>query len=158
MEEMVTPFLSRSFFLSYLCQKLNDMAKMNYKSLLWLVSVLLLMSCDCPWEEERWRTSTKGNTFYADMLIGTWQCYHPMVVGGVEFKQITFMSGGKADIIMAKKQDTDWYTETYNYTYYDNTLRFSRGRNNLSFTIDDFLFPELYLRDSFGRYTMAKRR
>ena len=81
-----------------------------------------------------------------------------MIIGGVEFKQIKFMSGGKADITMAKQHDTEWFTETYSYAYYGNTLRFSRSGSNISLTIEGYLFPELYLRDSFGRYTIAKRR
>jgi hypothetical protein len=96
--------------------------------------------------------------FYADVLLGTWQCYYPMIIGGMEFKQIKFMSGGKADITMAKQYDTEWYTDTYNYAYYGNTLRFSKNGSNISLTIEGYLFPELYLRDSFGRYTLAKCR
>ncbi len=96
--------------------------------------------------------------FYADVLLGTWQCYYPMVIGGVEFKQIMFMSDGRADITMAKPNDTEWYTDTYKYAYYGNTLRFSRNESNISLTIEGYLFPELYLRDSFGHYTLAKRK
>jgi hypothetical protein len=81
-----------------------------------------------------------------------------MISGGVEFKQVKFMSGGKADVTMAKQYYTEWYTETYNYAYYGNTLRFSRSGTNISLTIEGYLFPELYLRDSFGHYTMAKRK
>ncbi len=72
--------------------------------------------------------------------------------------EVKFMSGGKADITMAKQHDTEWFTETYNYAYYGNTLRFSRSGSNFSLTIEGYLFPELYLRDSFGCYTIAKRR
>ena len=124
--------------------------------------VLICVSCECPYQDEldraQQRNSSTGDVFYADMLLGTWQCYYPMIIGGMEFKQIKFMSGGKADITMAKQHDTEWYTETYCYAYYGNTLRFSRSGSNISLTIEGYLFPELYLRDSFGRYTMAKRR
>ena len=123
---------------------------------------LVCASCECPYQNEldraHQRKSSTGDVFYADMLLGTWQCYYPMIIGGMEFKQIKFMSGGKADITMAKQYDTEWYTETYNYAYYGNTLRFSRSGSNISLTIEGYLFPELYLRDSFGRYTIAKRR
>jgi hypothetical protein len=91
------------------------------------------------------------------MLLGTWQCNYPMIVGGVELKQITFMPDGLADITMAQPQNTDWYTETYSYAYYGNTLRFAKGRSNLSFHIVNFLYPELTLRDSFGKYIITKR-
>ena len=134
------------------------MARIKYKQILCIVASLLLLSCECPFKEEREKFTTQSDGFYADVLIGTWQCYYPMIIGGVEYKQIVFMSNGKADITMAKQRDTDWYTETYSYAYYGSTLRFSKGRNNISLHIDSFLFPELYLSDSFGCYTMAKRR
>ncbi len=132
------------------------------KKLLFTFFTLILASCECPYQDEldgaQYRKAVTGDVFYADKLLGTWQCYYPMIIGGVEFKQIKFMSGGKADITMAKQYDTEWYTETYDYAYYGNTLRFSRSGSNISLTIEGYLFPELYLRDSFGRYTIAKRR
>ena len=131
------------------------------KLLLILTAAFLLIGCECPYQDKQDRVQqrkTAGDAFYADVLLGTWQCYYPMIIGGVEFKQIKFMSGGKADITMAKQHDTEWYTETYDYAYYGNTLRFSRSGSNIPLTIEGFLFPELYLRDSFGRYTMAKRK
>ena len=109
---------------------------MKYKPLLFLVATLLL-SCECPYLEEdridsRSYICSNGDVFYAEKLLGTWQCYYPMIIGGMEFKQIKFMSNGKADITMAKQRDTEWYTETYDYAYYGNTLRFSRKGNNIS--------------------------
>ena len=131
--------------------------------LLFTLFALILVSCECPYQDEldraqQRKTNIAGDVFYADVLLGTWQCYYPMVIGGVEFKQIMFMSNGRADITMAKPNDTEWYTETYNYAYYGNTLRFSRNESNISLTIEAYLFPELYLRDSFGHYTLAKRK
>lgn len=135
---------------------------MKLTKLLIAIATLICVSCECPYQDEldraQQRKSSTGDMFYADVLLGTWQCYFPMIIGGMEFKQIKFMSGGKADITMAKQYDTEWYTETYNYAYYGNTLRFSKGGSNISLTIEGYLFPELYLRDSFGRYTLAKRR
>ena len=132
------------------------------RNLLFMFAALLLLGCECPYQDEldraQYRKSSTGDVFYAEKLLGTWQCYYPMIIGGVEFKQIKFMDGGKADITMAKQYDTEWFTETYSYAYYGNTLRFSRSGNNISLTIEGYLFPELYLRDSFGRYTMAKRK
>lgn len=161
MEEMVTQFLPFSDIVSYLCQ-IKDW-QMNYKPLLSLVTALLMASCECPYLddnriESRSYANSKGDVFYAEKLLGTWQCYYPMIIGGVEFKEIKFLSNGKADITMAKQRDTDWYTETYDYSYYGSTLRLSRNGSNISLHIDDYLFPELYLSDSFGRYTMAKRK
>ncbi len=134
---------------------------MNIRLLLWLMSVVLLMSCECPLSDEEKRgrdVASNGDQFYADMLIGTWQCDYQMVIAGYEFKQIVFLSNGKADITMAKEHDTDWFTETYSYAYYGSTLRFSKGRNNISLNIEGYLFPELYVRDSFGCYTLTKRK
>ena len=136
---------------------------MRMTKLLFTLFALILVSCECPYQDELNRaqqriTNINGDVFYADVLLGTWQCYYPMVIGGVEFKQIMFMSDGRADITMAKQNDTEWYTETYNYAYYGNTLRFSRNESNISLTIEGYLFPELYLRDSFGHYTLAKRK
>ena len=154
---MVTLFLPFSIFVSYLC-RIKQEVDMKYKLIICLLT-MMLMSCDCPYQDEdRIYSSTKGDAFYADKLLGTWQCYYPMIIGGVEFKEIKFMSNGKADITMAKQRDTEWYTETYDYTYFGSTLRFSRNGSNISLHIDGYLFPELYLSDSFGRYTMAKRR
>lgn len=136
---------------------------MRMTKLLFTLFALILVSCECPYQDElnraqQRKTNINGDVFYADVLLGTWQCYYPMVIGGVEFKQILFMSDGRADITMDKPNDTEWYTETYNYAYYGNTLRFSRSGSNISLTIEGYLFPELYLRDSFGHYTLAKRK
>ena len=135
---------------------------MKLTRLLIALVALICASCECPYQDEldraQQRKSSTGDVFYADVLLGTWQCYYPMIIGGMEFKQIKFMSGGKADITMAKQRDTEWYTETYDYTYYGGTLRFSKNGSNISLHIDGYLFPELYLSDSFGRYTMAKRK
>ncbi len=123
---------------------------------------LICLSCECPYQDElqraHLRKSNTGNEFCAEDLIGTWQCSYNMIIGGMEFKQIRFMSNGKADIIMAEVSNTDWNTETFSYAYYGNTLRFSKGRTNISLTVKGWLFPELYLYDSFGTYTITQRR
>jgi hypothetical protein len=53
---------------------------------------------------------------------------------------------------------SDWYTETWRYNYYGSTIKFARiGVNgSYSFKIDGYIYPELYLRDSFGSYTFRK--
>ena len=93
--------------------------------LLCLSTLLMVASCECPYQDELERAhkrKTTGDVFYADKLLGTWQCYYPMIIGGVEFKQVKFLSNGKADITMAKQHDTEWYTETYDYSYYGNII------------------------------------
>ena len=145
--------------------KTKLMANMNYRHLFFGISTtLLLLSCDCPYLEEKETevcinpSNAQYDVFYADKLLGTWQCYYPMIIGGVEFKEIKFLSNGKADIVMAKLHNVDWYTLTYDYTYYGSTLRFSRSGSTISLHIEGYLFPELYLKDSFGSYTIAKRK
>ena len=77
---------------------------MKYKLIICLFATMLV-SCECPYQDaDRINTSTKGDAFYAEKLLGTWQCYYPMIIGGVEFKEIKFMSNGKADITMAKRK------------------------------------------------------
>ena len=134
---------------------------MKTTRLLIALLALICASCDCPLDDldrAQLRKKNTGNEFCAEDLIGTWQCSYNMIIGGMEFKQIRFMSNGKADIVMAESQNTDWNTETYNYAYYGNTLRFSKGRTNISLTVKGWLFPELYLYDSFGTYTITQRR
>ena len=134
---------------------------MRMTRLLFVLFALICASCDCPLDDldrAQLRKKNTGNEFCAEDLIGTWQCSYNMIIGGMEFKQIRFMSNGKADIVMAESQNTDWNTETYSYAYYGNTLRFSKGRTNISLTVKGWLFPELYLYDSFGTYTITQRR
>lgn len=127
------------------------------KFILLLLSVLLFTSCECyycdePYDDYLEYRNTGQDCFYADRLIGTWQCCYPMYVGNMEYKQIRFMRNGHADITMARDRDTDWFTYTYTYTYYGNTIRFSRNGQTISFTIWSFLSPELTVYDSFGKY------
>ena len=127
------------------------------KLFLLLISAFILTSCDVYYCDDDFdgphTTKWQGNDyFYADRLIGTWQCCYPMLVGSVEFKQIRFMRDGYADITMAYNRDTDWFTETYRYTYYGKTIRFEKNGQVVSFTIYSFLSPELTVYDSLGRY------
>lgn len=128
------------------------------KFLLLLFSVFLFASCDYYYCDELYEDCreyykrTGQDYFYAERLIGTWQCCYPMYVGGMEYKQIRFMRNGYADITMTYNRDVDWFTETYNYTYYGNTIRFSRNGQTISFAIYSFLSPELTVYDTFGKY------
>ena len=60
-----------------------------------VLGVLFCISCECPYQDEldraQYRKSSTGDVFHADVLLGTWQCYYPMIIGGMEFKQIKFM-------------------------------------------------------------------
>lgn len=63
--------------------------------LLFLLAALTIVGCECPYLEERHGESnyeyyrrTGYNRLTADLLPGLWQCYYPMYVGNVEFKEI----------------------------------------------------------------------
>ena len=61
-----------------------------------------------------------------------------------------------ADIIFEKLGGSDYYAETFKWRYDGNYISFS-GKTNYQFQITGYLYPELYLRDSRGKYTWAKR-
>lgn len=81
------------------------MAKKIMK-LLFVILALLMMGCECPYLEERTKNDyeyyhqTGQDRLYADKLPGLWQCYYPMIIDGVEFKEMRIFSNGNADIIM----------------------------------------------------------
>ncbi len=130
------------------------------KLLLILTAVFLFIGCECPYSEEQNSPyyRTKGDHFTADMLPGLWQCYYPMYVGNVEFKEVRIFSNGKADIIMEDVGGSAYYAETFKWRYDGRYLTFTRGNTTYQFQITDCIFPELFLRDSRGKYTWAWRR
>jgi len=133
-----------------------------------LLAAISFASCECPyasWDDYGYSESSKGlsysnDYFCADKLLGTWQMDYGCTVGNIELKEIKFFDGWQCDITMAQTRNPDWYTETLTYTYYGNTIKFARndGRTVFSFTLRDYIFPELFLEDSFGRYTWRKVR
>ncbi len=135
------------------------MAKQLYRLLLF-VFTLVLIGCECPFLEEKNNPyyRTNGNTFTADMLPGLWQCYYPMYVGNVEFKEVRIFSNGKADIIMENVGGSAYYAETFKWRYDGKYLTFTKGNITYQFQVTDCIFPELFLRDSRGKYTWAYRR
>ena len=48
--------------------------------------------------------------------------------------------------------------ETFKWRYDGNYITFTQGNTTYQFQITGFLSPELYLRDSRGKYTWAYRR
>lgn len=98
----------------------------------------------------------KSDSFYADKLIGTWQCSYNTVVGKMNLKTIEFIDSRRCDITYSEYQEVDWYTETFIYSYSGQYLKFSRNGVTFSFHIKDYIFPELYVEDSFGKYTWKK--
>lgn len=131
--------------------------------LAFLIAALFLMGCECPYLEKGnspyYRTDgSSGNHVTADMLPGLWQCYYPMYVGNVEFKEIRIFSNGKADIIMEDVGGSAYYAETYKWRFDGRYISFTRGNTTYQFQITGCIFPELFLRDSRGKYTWAWRR
>ena len=138
------------------------------------MSALMLWGCECPYLEKGnspecpylekgnspyYRTDgSSGNHVTADMLPGLWQCYYPMYVGNVEFKEIRIFSNGKADIIMEDVGGSAYYAETYKWRFDGRYISFTRGNTTYQFQITGCIFPELFLRDSRGKYTWAWRR
>ena len=131
-----------------------------------LLGSIFLASCDeyCPYCEEydcRCEQNCiryNSDYFCAETLLGTWQCDYYNYVGNMLLKEIKFLNNRKCDITYSVGNSTDWYTETYNYSYVGKTIRFSKGNSIFEFHIDGYIFPELYLRDSFNRYTWRKVR
>ena len=128
------------------------------------LSSAMMISCDCPYEEvgrecdyEYYRR-TGYDRLTADRLPGLWQCYYPMYVGNVEFKEVRMFTNGKADIIMEKVGGSDYYAETFRWRYDGKYLSFTKGNTTYQFQITGYLSPELYLRDSYGKYTWAYRK
>ena len=133
------------------------------KKLLFIISALILCACECPyWDREsendyEYYRRTGYDRLTADRLTGLWQCYYPMYVGNVEFKEVKIFSNGKADIIMEDVGGSAYYAETFKWRYDGNYLSFTKGNTTYQFQIIGYLFPELYLRDSRGKYTWACR-
>lgn len=129
------------------------------KKILLILSAFVLLSCDCPYAGDLYGVErrTKEAKFSAEKLLGTWQCYYPMIIDGLEYKQIRFMPNGKAEVIVAIPREIDRYALNYKYSYSDNKLKLSYNDINVTLTVTGYLWPELYLRDSNGQYTMAIR-
>lgn len=150
------------------------------KKILLLISLVALWACDCPYNEFNERKFEKGyynssynsknDAFYADMLIGGWQCSYDMNIRGIgeildgqpnvvyQMQWVSFVNARKCDITFKAVGSVDSRVYTFEYLYDGNTLRFSRSNRTIIFTISGFIYPELYVRDSFGKYTITKRR
>ncbi len=120
----------------------------------------MMVGCECPYLEEQKNSYRSGNgdRLTADLLPGLWQCYYPMIVGDVEFKEVRMFSSGKADIIMEARGGSAYFAETFKWRYDGRYLSFTQGNTTYQFQITGYLWPELYLRDSRGKYTWACRR
>lgn len=139
--------------------------KYQIYKLFFLWAALMMTGCDCPYLDGKYGESdyeyyrrTGYNRLTADLLPGLWQCYYPMFVGNVEFKEVRIFSNGKADIIIEDIGGSAYYAETFKWRYDGNYITFTQRNTSYQFQITGFLSPELYLRDSRGKYTWAYRR
>lgn len=137
------------------------------KFILFLVTIIAFVACEpyCPYCEGRgycdYCGENRGVTytydkFYADKLIGVWQCSHNTSVGNINLKEITFIDNRKCDIVYSVGKTTDWYTETYSYSYSSGYIRFTKNGVTFSFHMKGYIYPELYVEDSFGQYNWHK--
>lgn len=138
------------------------------KKLILLLVTICFVACECPYcGEKSCRCGSSKDSygvgydydyFCADKLLGEWQACYGCKVGTIELKSIKFFDSYRCDITMAQDRNVDWYTETWSYTYYGSTIKFSRndGRTGFSFKVYGYIYPELYLQDSFGKYTWRK--
>jgi hypothetical protein len=133
--------------------------------LLFLLAALMMTGCECPYLEGKYDESdhdyyvrTGYDRLTANKLPGLWQCYYPMIVGNVELKEVRIFSNGKADIIMEDVGGSAYYAETYKWRFDGRYISFTRGNTTYQFQITGCIFPELFLRDSRGKYTWAWRR
>ena len=139
------------------------------KALSLIVIFLALVSCEkyCPhcgeYYTNRHMCSNYGvkyssnDHFCAETLLGTWQMDYNRV-NGIELKQIEFFDGHKCDVTYQVGYDPDWLTDTFTYTYTSGYVKLNKGRASFAFKVRGFLWPELYLQDSFGNYTWRKVR
>ena len=134
------------------------------KVLFLLFTALFFVSCDCPYCGKRkcicndYGVRYDYDYFYADKLLGEWQICYPCFVGNVELKSVKFFDGYRCDITMSQARSSEWVTETWSYSYNGSYITFSNkfNRNSISFKVNGYIYPELYLQDSFGKYTWRK--
>ena len=129
-----------------------------------LVLVTSLLSCDYPYQygcRDYYESSPltySGDVFYAEKLFGTWQVDYGLFFGREEVKQVRFFRDGKCDVVLEETSYGAWRTVSFSYSYYRNQILFRGNGSSHSLTIHGYAFPELYLWDSFGRYTFRKVR
>lgn len=100
---------------------------------------------------------TDSDVFYARKLLGIWQCDYKTIIGSMNIKEINFLTTNICDITYTLGRQTAQYTETYNYSYVGKTLIFTSASRTFIFQIENYLYPELRVRDSFGTHVWTKR-
>ena len=140
------------------------------KVLLFILSVLLLTSCDC-WDWDCGKSSRYGRCYYyteglsqpflEEDLIGTWGCTDVMF-GNYEVKEFV-VSGkrlGEANVLLQEHRTVSRFNRTYKYILSGKYLRFQSKYPDeygymdgpYEFMIVAYLPGSLYLQDSRGRH------
>lgn len=130
------------------------------KIILMLITIVTITSCDCchcPVCGE-WDNDCTCNCFCAETLLGTWQCDNNTVIDHKTIKEIKFLNNSFCKITYSNGRYPGWFTDTYTYSYVGGYIELTRDGSTYALKIDRFIFPELYLRDSFGEYTWRKVR
>ena len=140
------------------------------KVILMLITIVTITSCDCcycpvcgEWDNDctcnrNYVNYKGGDCFCAETLLGTWQCDYNTVIGHKTIKEIKFSNNSLCYITYSKGRDPGWFTGTYTYSYVGGYIKLTMDGSTYALKIDRFIFPELYLRDSFGEYTWRKVR
>jgi len=133
-----------------------------------LISVLLF-SCERLEYEEECCPKLKRNipehdgiryasdAFHADVLIGHWRC-DDINIGatGLVIYEITFSEDGKCDIVQGALYDSFTSTMTYKYRLNGRNISFMNSQFKFEFRIENYIWPSLFLSDSFGKYEIRK--
>ena len=140
---------------------------------------IFLSSCQYPYDDFNCRKYDCNYDWYngyhddgflhESVLLGTWECYYPMIITGLgeiigtqpniryEMKQMKF-GVNYCDILISEIGSVERKMYTFNYLYDGSTLRFSRNNRTIIFKIDGYIYPELFISDSFGKYTIKKNK
>ena len=136
------------------------------KYIIVLVLSFIICSCDvyCPYcgayechSCHHYKSNDNGDIFTANKLIGTWQVEYGCFIGSFEIKEIKFVDNSYCEMILEDINTLEYNVYPFKYAYDWKYINFSNGKGmNISFKIDGYLFPELYVRDSFGKYVWKK--
>lgn len=98
-----------------------------------------------------------GDVFHEDVLFGHWRCDDINIGGtGLVIYEITFSNDGKCDIVQGGLYDPFTSTMTYKYRVNGRNISFMNNQFNFGFTIGKYIWPSLFISDSFGTYEIRK--
>ena len=123
------------------------------KLLLFVVSIVTLVSCECPYA---WKSDypNPGDTFLAEYLYGTWQS-SDLMFGTYEVKEFVMSRStpGLANVHLGKRYSTERWNATYCYKLDGKFLYFKPYGEELwehKFKILEFDPRDIILQNCFG--------